>query len=141
MNFTNERKMEEISSQTQCPVFERLQRHIGERVDRLNFFNMTHTHFDFTFNGQPLYCAILLSMDSLCIVLFYFQWTAFVLCYFIFNGQPLYCAILLSMDSLCIMLLFPIKTFIFWHLSNDCQIACSALVSSPSNRKPYNKHL
>ena len=26
--------------------------------DRINFFNMTHLHFDFTFIGQRLKCAI-----------------------------------------------------------------------------------
>ena len=29
----------------------------------------------------------------------------------------------------------------FYHLSNDCHIAYSALFCSPSNRKPCNKHL
>ena len=29
----------------------------------------------------------------------------------------------------------------FYHLSNDCHIAYPALVCSPSNRKPCNKHL
>ena len=36
----------------------------------------------------------------------------------------------------------PIKNFLSWRLSNDCQIVRPALVSSPPNRKkPYNKHL
>ena len=35
----------------------------------------------------------------------------------------------------------PMRTFIFRHLSNDCQIACPALTSFPRNRTPYNKHL
>ena len=42
------------------------------------------------------------------------------------------------------MLLFSCanKNFLFWRLSNDCQIECSALVSGPPNmKKPYNKHL
>ena len=42
------------------------------------------------------------------------------------------------------MLLFSCanKNFLFWHLSNDCQIVRPALVSGPPNRKkPYNKHL
>ena len=42
------------------------------------------------------------------------------------------------------MLLFSCtnKNFLFWHLSNDCQIARPALVSGPPNRKKsYNKHL
>ena len=34
----------------------------------------------------------------------------------------------------------PIKTFIYWRLSNDCQIAFPAFVSILPNRKPYNKH-
>ena len=29
----------------------------------------------------------------------------------------------------------------FYHLSNDCQIAYPALVCSPANRKPCNKHI
>ena len=29
---TNERKMEATSSQTQCPVFKGLQRHVGQRI-------------------------------------------------------------------------------------------------------------
>ena len=34
------------------------------------------------------------------------------------------------------------KNFLFWRLSNDCQILRPALVSGPPNRKnPYNKHL
>ena len=34
------------------------------------------------------------------------------------------------------------KIFLFWRLSNDCQIARPALVSGPPNwKKPYNKHL
>ena len=52
--------------------------------------------------------------------------------------------------------LFPLsrKAFVMWYsvfvsqqntfflcLSNDCQIACSALAYGPSNRKLYNKHL
>ena len=51
---TNEREMEATLNQSQCPVFERLQRHISERIDRLNFFNVAH-----------LYPNILLSMESL----------------------------------------------------------------------------
>ena len=42
------------------------------------------------------------------------------------------------------MLLFSCanKNFLFWRLSNDCQIVRPALVSGPPNRKkPYNKHL
>ena len=42
------------------------------------------------------------------------------------------------------MLLFSCanENFLFWHLSNDCQIVRPALVSGPPNRKkPYNKHL
>ena len=42
------------------------------------------------------------------------------------------------------MLLFSCanKNFLFWHLSNDCQIVRPALVSGPPNRKkPYHKHL
>ena len=35
-----------------------------------------------------------------------------------------------------------IKNFLFWRLSNECQIVLPALVSGPPNReKPYNKHL
>ena len=35
-----------------------------------------------------------------------------------------------------------IKNFLFWRLSNDCQIVRPALVFGPPNRKkPYNKHL
>ena len=34
----------------------------------------------------------------------------------------------------------PMRTFIFWHLTNGCQIACPALISFPRNRTPYNKH-
>ena len=49
-------------------------------------------------------------------------------------------------ESLCYVLLFSWanKNFIFWQLSNDCQIdrASCFLVSGPPNRKtPYNKHL
>ena len=47
-------------------------------------------------------------------------------------------------ESLCYVLLFSCanKNFLFWHLSNDCQIARPALVSGPPNRKKsYNKHL
>ena len=34
------------------------------------------------------------------------------------------------------------KNFLFWRLSNECQIVLPALVSGPRNReKPYNKHL
>ena len=34
------------------------------------------------------------------------------------------------------------KIFLFWRLSNDCQIARPALVSGPPNwKKPYKKHL
>ena len=46
------------------------------------------------------------------------------------------------MESLCDVLLFlwANKNSLFGPLSNDCQIACPALVSSPPNRKPYNKH-
>ena len=46
--------------------------------------------------------------------------------------------------SLCYVLLFSCanKNFLFWRLSNDCQIVRPALVSGPPNRKkPYNKHL
>ena len=46
-------------------------------------------------------------------------------------------------ESLCYVLLFSCanKNFLFWRLSNDCQIACPVLFSGPPNRKPYNKHL
>ena len=47
-------------------------------------------------------------------------------------------------ESLCYVLLYSRarkKNFLFWRLSNDCQIACPALVSGLSNRKPYNKHI
>ena len=47
-------------------------------------------------------------------------------------------------ESLCYVLLFSCanKNFLFWHLSNDCQIVHPALVSGPPNRKePYNKYL
>ena len=34
------------------------------------------------------------------------------------------------------------KNFLFWRLSNDCQIGRPALVSgSPNRKKPHNKHL
>ena len=37
------------------------------------------------------------------------------------------------MESFSNVLFFPwaIKTFSFWHLSSDCQIACPAFVSGP----------
>ena len=41
----------------------------------------------------------------------------------------------------CYCFLEPIKTFTFWRLSNDYQIAWPALVSGPLNRKPFHKHL
>ena len=40
---------------------------------------------------------------------------------------------------MCYCFRAPIYTFLFLHLSNDCQITCSALVSSSSNREPYNR--
>ena len=52
--------MEATSSQTPCPVFERLQGHISEQTDGLNVFNMAHLHPNFAFNGKPL----LLASDS-----------------------------------------------------------------------------
>ena len=48
------------------------------------------------------------------------------------------------LERLCYVLLFSCanKNFLFWHLSNDCQIVRPALVSGPPKRKkPYNKHL
>ena len=51
---------------------------------------------------------------------------------------------LFSLSQPCHVLLFswPNKNFLFWRLSNDCQIARPALVCGPPNwKKPYNKHL
>ena len=51
---------------------------------------------------------------------------------------------LFSLSQPCHVLLFSWanKNFLFWRLSNDCQIARPALVSGPLNwTKPYNKHL
>ena len=51
---------------------------------------------------------------------------------------------LLSQEAfvMCNCFRAPIKNFLSWRLSNDCQIVRPALVSSPPNRKkPYNKHL
>ena len=47
-------------------------------------------------------------------------------------------------ECLCYVLLFSCtnKNFLFWRLSNDCQIVRPALVSGPPNRKKQcNKHL
>ena len=47
-------------------------------------------------------------------------------------------------ESLCYVLLFSCanKNFLFWRLSNDCQIVRPVLVSGrPNRKKPYNKHL
>ena len=58
---TNERKMEPTLIQTQFQFSKDIQCHKGKRIvtmllvfDRINFFNMVHLHFDFTFNGKPL---------------------------------------------------------------------------------------
>ena len=51
---------------------------------------------------------------------------------FQFLGDPLLCAIISWAN----------KNFLFWRLSNNCQIARPAVVSGPPNwKKPYNKHL
>lgn len=53
--------MEATLIQTQFSDFKRLQRHTDNRIvtvllvfDQINFFNMVHLHFDFTFNGKLL---------------------------------------------------------------------------------------
>ena len=58
---SNKRKMEAASSQTECPVFKRLQCHIGERILTwlTKFFH--HSALDFTFNKKRLangYCFV-----------------------------------------------------------------------------------
>ena len=58
---SNKRKMEAASSQTECPVFKRLQCHIGERILTwlTKFFD--HSALDFTFNKKRLangYCFV-----------------------------------------------------------------------------------
>ena len=59
---TNERKMLANFNQTQCPVFKKISAshrwtntpYSALSLDRINFWNMVHLHFDFTFNEKPL---------------------------------------------------------------------------------------